>query len=125
MLQKPGDLILGGLFPIHKKSNQTENACGEFDLQPSYQYMTAMLFALEQINNNSALLPNITLGTKIYDSCRSTTIGSDRARDFIKETLFFNKAPLVGVVGPLSSDVSIATAPLLRVFGIPQVSYGS
>ncbi|KAK3751362.1 hypothetical protein QZH41_009305, partial [Actinostola sp. cb2023] len=125
MLQKPGDLILGGLFPIHKKSNQRENACGEFDLQPSYQYMTAMLFALEQINNNSALLPNITLGTKIYDSCRSTTIGSDRARDFIKETLFFNKVPLVGVVGPLSSDVSIATAPLLRVFGIPQVSYGS
>lgn len=124
-MTKNGDLVLGGLFPLHKKSKTTENACGVFALQPGYQYMIAMLFALEKINNDSSLLRNISLGTTIYDTCQSSTIGADRAKDFIKHTLKGANAPLVGVVGPFSSDVSIATAPLLRVFGIPQVSYGS
>ncbi|XP_031563061.1 uncharacterized protein LOC116298676 [Actinia tenebrosa] len=126
VLTKSGDLVLGGLFPVHKKSKTTESACGVFALQPGYQYMIAMLFALDKINNDSSLLRNISLGTTIYDTCESSTIGADRAKDFIKYTLKEgDAAPLVGVVGPFSSDVSIATAPLLRVFGIPQVSYGS
>ena len=120
-----GDVILGGLFPVHSKSKFTENACGEIDPQPGFQYLAAMLFALQQINNNTKLLPNITLGAKIYDSCRSQTIGADRANDIIKYTLLGKKKPLAGVVGTLTSDVSIAVANLLRVFEIPQISYGS
>ncbi|XP_022784676.1 metabotropic glutamate receptor 2-like [Stylophora pistillata] len=120
-----GDIILGGLFPIHRRSKQTENACGNIDPHPGFQYLTAMLFAIEEINNNPNLLPNITLGAKIYDTCRSQTIGADRAKDIIKYTLVDHSPPLAGVIGPFVSDVSIAVANLLRVFNIPQVSYGS
>lgn len=120
-----GDIILGGLFPVHRKSKITENECGEIDPQPGFQYLAAMLFALEEINNNTNLLPNITLGATISDTCRSQTIGADRAKDIIKYTLLDYTNPLVGVVGPFTSDVSIAVANLLRVFEIPQVSYGS
>ena len=120
-----GDVILGGLFPVHRKSKYTENACGVIDVQPGFQYLAAMLFALQKINNSTSLLPNITLGAEIYDTCRSQTIGADRAKDIIKHTLLDNKKPLVGVIGPFSSDVSIAVATLLRVFQIPQISYGS
>ena len=84
-----------------------------------------MLFALEKINNSTALLRNISLGTKIYDTCRSQTIGADRARELIKHTLMDQSSPLAGVIGPFVSDVSIAVANLLRVFNIPQISYGS
>ena len=124
-LQMDGDIILGGLFPVHKKSKFTENACGEIDPQPGFQYMAAMLFALQQINNSTEFLPNITLGAKIYDTCRSQTIGADRAKDIIKHTLLEHTKPLPGVIGPFTSDVSIAVANLLRVFEIPQISYGS
>lgn len=120
-----GDIILGGLFPVHKKSKYTENACGEIDPQPGFQYLAAMLFALQKINNSTILLPNVTLGAEIYDTCRSQTIGADRAKDIIKYTLLNNEKPLVGVIGPFTSDVSIAVATLLRVFQIPQISYGS
>ena len=120
-----GDIILGGLFPVHRKSKFTENACGEIDPQPGFQYLAAMLFALQQINNSTSLLPNVTLGTEIYDTCRSQTIGADRAKDIIKYTLLDKEEPLVGVIGPFISDVSIAVANLLRVFEIPQISYGS
>ncbi|KAJ7375247.1 hypothetical protein OS493_001992 [Desmophyllum pertusum] len=124
-LKMDGDIILGGLFPVHRKSKVTENACGEIDPQPGFQYLVAMLFALQQINNSTRLLPNITLGAEIYDTCRSQTIGADRAKDIIKYTLLDNTQPLVGVIGPFTSDVSIAVANLLRVFEIPQISYGS
>lgn len=120
-----GDIILGGLFPVHRKSIYTENACGEIDPQPGFQYLAAMLFALKKINNSTSLLPNITLGAEIYDTCRSQTIGADRAKDIIKYTLLDNEKSLVGVIGPFTSDVSIAVATLLRVFQIPQISYGS
>ena len=120
-----GDIILGGLFPVHRKSKFTENACGKIDPQPGFQYLAAMLFALQKINNSTSLLPNITLGAEIYDTCRSQTIGADRAKDIIKYTLLANEKSLVGVIGPFTSDVSIAVATLLRVFQIPQISYGS
>lgn len=122
-----GDIILGGLFPVHLRSTKTENACGELDLLPGYQYLASMLFSLNEINKDDHILPNITLGAKIYDTCRSQTIGSDAAKEIIKYTLREDNdtAPLSGVIGPFRSDVSVAVANLLRVFDIPQISYGS
>lgn len=122
-----GDIILGGLFPVHRRSDKTENACGAIDLLPGYQYLASMLFALEEINKDADILPDIKLGAKIYDTCRSQTIGSDGAKEIIKYTLREENgtAPLSGVIGPFRSDVSVAVANLLRVFNIPQVSYGS
>ena len=122
-----GDIILGGLFPVHLRSTKTENACGKLDLLPGYQYLASMLFSLNEINKDQHILPGIKLGTKIYDTCRSQTIGSDGAKEIIKYTLREDNdtAPLPGVVGPFRSDVSVAVANLLRVFDIPQISYGS
>lgn len=124
-LQMDGDVLFGGLFPVHKRSTVTENKCGEIDPQPGFQYLAAMLFALRKINHDTELLQNITIGAKIFDTCRSQTIAADRAKDIIKYTLLDEPTPLVGVIGPFKSDVSIAVANLLRVFEIPQISYGS
>ncbi|PFX29218.1 Metabotropic glutamate receptor 8 [Stylophora pistillata] len=122
-----GNITLGGLFPVHRRSGTTENACGDIDLLPGYQYLASMLYALEEINDSPDILPGIALGAKIYDTCRSQTIGSEGAKEIIKYTLRDENgiAPLAGVVGPFRSDVSVAVANLLRVFNIPQVSYGS
>ena len=112
------------MLPVHRRGKTAENQCDQIDPQPGYQYLAAMLFALKEINNNSKILPNIKLGAKIYDTCRSQTIGVDRAKDFIKHTLLDKDnttRPLAGVVGAFRSDVSLAVANLLRVFDIPQV----
>jgi ABC-type branched-subunit amino acid transport system substrate-binding protein len=122
-----GDVIIGGLFPIHKKSPTSENECGEFNELPGYQYMEAMMFAIDEINRDSKLLPNITLGTQIYDTCLSKTIAADRAKEFIKLSLTQDskEGQLAGVVGALASGVSVVVANFLRVFEIPQISYAS
>ena len=122
-----GDVIIGGLFPLHKKSETSENECGEFNELPGYQFMEAMLFAIDNINKDPNLLPNITLGTQIYDTCLSKTIAADRAKEFIKLSLTQDrkKGQLAGVVGAYTSGVSAVVANFLRVFEIPQISYAS
>ena len=125
-IEVQGDIILGGLFPLHKKSTENENACGVFSEVPGYQYMEAMLFAIDEINKDPNLLPNITLGAQIYDTCQSKTIAADAAKRFIKITLEQDShTQLAGVIGALSSGVSETVANFFRVFQIPQISYAS
>ena len=70
-----GDIIIGGLIPVHFTPNEaqhpgTANCTGAFHVR-GYKGVQAMLYAIESINNNSELLPNITLGVDIKDSCGS------------------------------------------------------
>jgi ABC-type branched-subunit amino acid transport system substrate-binding protein len=121
-----GDIILGGLFPVHLKSDETENTCGVFDEIAGYQFIEGMLFAIKQVNADPKLLPNITLGARIHDSCQSKTIAANAAKEFIKMTLVKDtKAQLAGVVGASGSEVTETVANFLRVFEIPQISYDS
>lgn len=88
--------------------------------------MQAMLYAIDKINNDTSILPNITLGATIYDSCRSQTIGAKMTKELITLTLVpSDDGELVGVIGPHSSDLSKVVADFLRVFKIPQISYGA
>ncbi|XP_028391000.1 metabotropic glutamate receptor 4-like [Dendronephthya gigantea] len=126
VIEVPGDIIIGGLFPLHKKSIENENVCGNFSEVPGYQYMSAMLFEIEEVNNDPDILQNITLGAQIYDTCQSKTIANEAAKQFIKATLIRESAgQLAGVIGAMSSGVSETVANFLRVFEIPQISYAS
>ena len=84
-----------------------------------------MLYAIDKVNADPKILPNITLGARVYDTCQSKTIAADRAKGFIQMTLKSSKVQLAGVVGALSSGVSETVANFLRVFEIPQISYSS
>lgn len=89
--------------------------------------MEAMRFAVDQINNRSDILPGIRLGTVIYDTCRSPTITADHTKDLITLSLrreANDTSEFAGVIGPFTSGNSIIVANFLRVFEIPQISYG-
>ncbi|XP_078496089.1 extracellular calcium-sensing receptor-like [Lissotriton helveticus] len=97
-----------------------------------YRDILVMLFAASEINENSDLLPNLTLALRISDSCMSET----RALEGIllmlagKEELVPNyqcqpQATPFGFVGGIASSVSIAMSNLLDVYRIPQVSYAA
>ncbi|XP_051252457.1 extracellular calcium-sensing receptor-like isoform X4 [Dicentrarchus labrax] len=76
-LFQDGDVVIGGLFSLHYQPPATAH---DFTQLPHYkpctglenlplQYIYAMLFALEEINHSSTLLPNVQLGYHIHDSC--------------------------------------------------------
>uniref|UniRef100_A0A8C4RXX6 Extracellular calcium-sensing receptor-like n=1 Tax=Erpetoichthys calabaricus TaxID=27687 RepID=A0A8C4RXX6_ERPCA len=72
LLSKSGDFMLGGIFTLHNNiiaSKPTLNLNYK-----EYQFAETMIFAIEQINNRTDILPNVLLGYKIYDACGTISL---------------------------------------------------
>ncbi|XP_062315332.1 metabotropic glutamate receptor 4-like [Osmerus eperlanus] len=135
-----GDISLGGLFPVHARGNDGK-ACGELKKEKGIHRLEAMLFALDRINNDHELLPNITLGARILDTCSRDTHALEQSLTFVQALIekdgtdikclsggppiITKPERVVGVIGASASSVSIMVANILRLFRIPQVSYAS
>ena len=52
----PGDIILGGLFPVHTTSQDKERSCGSKTYNRGIQRLEAMLYAVDTINADDTLL---------------------------------------------------------------------
>jgi ABC-type branched-subunit amino acid transport system substrate-binding protein len=127
LVKTDGDILIGGLFPIHNMGAD-ESICGSFNSNPGYQYMEAMLYALDTINADPNILPGVKLGSVIADTCSSKLISSRKTRKFIHillETESSNSSQLVSVVGPMTGSNAKAVANILQVFHVPQISYGA
>uniref|UniRef100_A0A9J7YL20 G-protein coupled receptors family 3 profile domain-containing protein n=1 Tax=Cyprinus carpio carpio TaxID=630221 RepID=A0A9J7YL20_CYPCA len=135
-----GDLTLGGLFPVHARGVSGE-PCGDIKKENGIHRLEAMLYALDQINSDDELLPNITLGARVLDTCSRDTYALEQSLTFVqaliqKDTsdvrctngeppVFVKPEKVVGVIGASASSVSIMVANILRLFQIPQISYAS
>uniref|UniRef100_UPI00358F4769 extracellular calcium-sensing receptor isoform X2 n=1 Tax=Myxine glutinosa TaxID=7769 RepID=UPI00358F4769 len=100
------------------------------------RWLMAMMFAIEQINNNWSLLPNVTLGYKLSDTCNSVCKALEATLAFVignflerqlwdSSTCGTLNRDTLGVVGATSSSASMAVSNLLSLFNVPQVSYAS
>ncbi|XP_054581490.1 metabotropic glutamate receptor 5 isoform X5 [Eptesicus fuscus] len=142
----PGDIIIGALFSVHHQPTVDkvhERKCGAVREQYGIQRVEAMLHTLERINADPTLLPNITLGCEIRDSCWHSAVALEQSIEFIRDSLisseeeeglvrcvdgsssFRSKKPIVGVIGPGSSSVAIQVQNLLQLFNIPQIAYSA
>ncbi|KAJ7996264.1 hypothetical protein DPEC_G00235290 [Dallia pectoralis] len=143
--QKTGDILLGGLFPMHfgvaskdqdlaARPESTE--CVRYNFR-GFRWLQAMIFAIEEVNNSSTLLPNITLGYRIFDTCNTVSKALEATLSFVAQNKidslnldeFCNCTDhipsTIAVVGASGSAVSTAVANLLGLFYIPQISYAS
>ncbi|XP_072895166.1 extracellular calcium-sensing receptor-like [Hemitrygon akajei] len=139
-LFKDGDIILGGIFTMHLDRNHDSNtftstpkstACKSFDFE-SFRLAQTMIFAIEEINQNKNLLPEITLGYQIHDDCSSPSIASKAALALIngeEESVEYSECTgssnVAAIVGCGVSTNSIVTARTVGYFGIPLISYYS
>lgn len=80
-----GDIILGGIFPMHEQiSGNPDYPCGAVKEEKGVQRLEAMLYAIDEINNNPDLLPNVSLGALILDSCSSDTYALEQSMEFVR-----------------------------------------
>ncbi|MEE6507368.1 hypothetical protein FKM82_021082, partial [Ascaphus truei] len=129
MFSTPGDYVIGGLFPIHSDILYLKNEfqvdvpiCTNF-YAPGYQHLLAMKYAVHEINNSTSLLPNVTLGYDLYDTCSDSLVSVRAALGLVLQNPTGYTSRVVAVIHPGSSDAILGGARLLNFVPIPQVSY--
>ncbi|WKY04772.1 hypothetical protein Q1695_005634 [Nippostrongylus brasiliensis] len=137
-LTVPGEIVLGGLFPIHE-AGRNGSHCGKIKADQGVQRMVAMLYALEKVNQDITVLPQASLGAQILDTCSVDSYALEQTLEFIKSVMSsgdgavcadgssasYHRQPVAAVVGAAGSQVSVMVASMLQLFKIPQVSYSS
>ncbi|XP_076853596.1 extracellular calcium-sensing receptor-like [Brachyhypopomus gauderio] len=137
-LSKDGDIIVGGIFPFHSSWEITDSSylvkppplkCMSLDFR-AFQYSQSLIFAIEEINNSSSLLPGVSLGYKIYDTCGSTALGVRMAMALMNgnensalEEPCTKPAQVQAIIGETYSSVSMAVAMSIGPFSIPLISH--
>lgn len=128
-----GDIVLGGLFPVHSRGDRG-TPCGELKKEKGIHRLEAMMFAIDLINKDPELLPNITLGARILDTCSRDTYALEQSLTFVQALIerdgsdvrcangdppiFTKPDKIVGVIGAAASSVSIMVANILRLFKV-------
>ncbi|XP_043249724.1 metabotropic glutamate receptor 4-like [Colletes gigas] len=140
-----GDIVLGGLFPIHRRGSDG-SSCGEIQLEDGIQPLEAMLYTLGRVNDDQNILPGVRLGVLAFDTCDNPSYALEQAFYFVKGFIardnqlasspeylcndgtvpkFMNGGfeDVVAVLGAQSSSVTIQVASVLALFSVPQISY--
>ncbi|XP_076591056.1 extracellular calcium-sensing receptor-like [Chaetodon auriga] len=95
------------------------------------RFARAMIFAIEEINNSTELLPGIKLGYQIHDSCASVPVAVHAAFQLSNglDPVFdtgdncSQSGMVMAVVGESGSTLSIIMSRIIGPFNIPQVSH--
>lgn len=133
---REGDIMLGGLFDLHQSAGDN-GTCRDLHAT-NLGYAEAMIFAIESINDNNTLLPNVTLGFDIQDYCLSPAIAVESAYELVvksdhrfslenctssKEANVSGRfKEITGVVGPMDSSSGIMVSSLFEIAHIPSIS---
>ncbi|CAG9539662.1 unnamed protein product [Cercopithifilaria johnstoni] len=143
-IRVPGDIIIGGVFPVHAKSDSPDQPCGDIAETRGVHRVEAMLYALDVINSQREFLHGYKLGALILDSCSNPAYALNQSLDFVRdmigsvdlseyhcrdgsfpESRQMPRKNIAAVVGGSYSSVTVQIANLLRLFKIVQVSPAS
>lgn len=93
-----------------------------------FRFAQTMIFAVEEINNSSTLLPNISVGYKIFDSCGSTlpstraVMGLLNGQERTAEKTCSSHSSVHVIIGASESSSTIVMLQICGTFQIPVVS---
>nr|XP_006637510.1 PREDICTED: extracellular calcium-sensing receptor-like [Lepisosteus oculatus] len=137
-LSRDGDIMVGGVFQIHSNTEEKKHL---FKTRPDppkckslligeFQSMQTMIFAIEEINNRTDLLPGLHLGYKIYGTCGSISLTlravmalMNGNEETLSDTSCSRPAAVQVVIGASASSPTIAMSATLGPFRIPVISH--
>ncbi|XP_073342381.1 extracellular calcium-sensing receptor-like [Pagrus major] len=134
-LFRDGDVVIGGLFSLHYHPPAIDHdftqlphykPCTGFERVP-LQYIYAAVFAVEEINNSTMLLPGVKLGYHIFDSCGRPPWALQAALSLVGgDSTSCNSEgdhPVPLIIGGASSVTSQILSRILGPLSVPVISY--
>ncbi|KAM3615981.1 uncharacterized protein V6R79_010495 [Siganus canaliculatus] len=134
-----GDYIIGGVFSLHSYKhtllyNYTTvpkpQTCTGSIISRELRSSRAMVYAIQEINRNSELLPGIRLGYQIHDTCAAVPVAVHIAFQLSNgiDPMFYTNSNcsasgVVAVIGESGSTLSISVSRIIGSFDIPLVSH--
>ena len=103
-VDNPGNLTLGGLFVLTEVNEKSK--CLDKIALDGLRSLLAMHFAVETINSDETILPNITLGIKAFDTCFSRVPALEYTLKYFvlgDHNSELSQYPVFGLVGPALS----------------------
>ena len=130
-----GDLNIGGLFSAHDISGIRDTPCsGKVSELWQHQDIQTVVYAIDEINSQDDILPNITLGFVIIDDCSYEITAMAKATKFLpvakcvresckhqsgKYPMYYD---VIGVVGAIDSPRTVLVSRLLGIYNVPMIS---
>ncbi|XP_069830340.1 extracellular calcium-sensing receptor-like [Dendropsophus ebraccatus] len=135
---RKGDVDIGGIFSVNYVESHPDFSfrndpagiqCSGFSIR-DFQYVQTMIFTIEEINRNNKILPNLTLGYRIYDACythfQATRAALLLLTGTVDEPQTCDQFPSVpAIIGGSWSTQSIAISRIVALYKIPMISYFS
>uniref|UniRef100_A0A8D0AIV8 Olfactory receptor C family, r1 n=1 Tax=Sander lucioperca TaxID=283035 RepID=A0A8D0AIV8_SANLU len=130
-LFQAGDVVIGGLFNLHSQPPAIDNnftqlphntPCTGLEHVP-LQYIYAMVFALEEINHSTTLLPGVKLGYYIFDSSGRPPWGLQAALSLVGGESASCDHPVPLIIGGASSQEAKILSRILGPLSVPVISY--
>ncbi|XP_033108472.1 metabotropic glutamate receptor 7-like [Anneissia japonica] len=126
-----GDVIIGVLADVHQQDE--DGQCTELQDLGVLHRLEAIVYSIDKINSQFDILPNITIGFEIYDTCSEQTTSLSQAMRFVPPTNFrselctstsqTNTSDVVSVIGTEWSATAMSAAMMYGIIHLPMVSY--
>uniref|UniRef100_A0A8C5NEW2 Extracellular calcium-sensing receptor-like n=1 Tax=Gouania willdenowi TaxID=441366 RepID=A0A8C5NEW2_GOUWI len=136
LLSRKGDIIIGGAFSIHSHISQPSLTltdtpkpliCSRYILE--FRFAQTMIFAITEINNNHTLLPNISIGYQIFDTCGSVlpsmqaVMGLMNGQEKTLGKTCSGQSSAHFIIGASESSSTIVMLQISGIFQIPVISH--
>ncbi|CAF0850162.1 unnamed protein product [Rotaria sp. Silwood1] len=133
------DIVIGAFFSLHhpplSHGGGRLRECGDIREDYGIHRVEGTFWILDQINANQSILPNITIGYQIRDSCWYAPVALEQTIEFIGHSVLTTsdstmtgnggRSRLAAIIGPGDSSITMQTHNILQLFEMPQIGYSA
>ncbi|XP_067275955.1 extracellular calcium-sensing receptor-like [Pseudorasbora parva] len=139
LISKNGDITIGALFPVHSTETLPSFeftkkprplSCSSVNLR-DFRLAQIMIFAIEEINSIESLLPNVSIGYRIYDTCGSRLSTMSAIMGLMNGQMcgtgdrWNGQSPIHAIIGDSESSATVILSRTTGPFQIPVISHSA
>ncbi|XP_073709569.1 extracellular calcium-sensing receptor [Misgurnus anguillicaudatus] len=135
LLSKDGDVTIGAIFAIHiieilpsfQFTQKPQSPCTRY-AKGDFWMPQIMIFAIEEINRSETLLPNVSIGYRIYDNCglrlssMNATMALMNGHEFTAQETCNGQHFTNAIIGETDSSTTVILSRTTGSFKIPVIS---